>query len=137
MLRSRYRIAPMRTHGLILILLALHSLACTRKMIQVPINAPVKPVAKKENATVAAPAPADDSLDLANQLRDPDMLNRLDDPAQQDAQKSPSKPNTNKPVVIKGSDQPPEPPNSNRPTPAPPLPPINGATGGKTPGSGN
>lgn len=127
----------MRTHGLILILLAMHSLACTRKMIQVPINAPVKPAAKKENATANAPTPADDSLDLANQLRDPDLLNRLDDPSLQGTQKPAPKPNTNKPVVIKGSDLPPEPPNSKRPTPAPPLPPINGATGGKTPGSGN
>lgn len=126
----------MRTHGLILILLALPVLSCTRKMMQVPINAPVTPAVKKENTTTATtPPPADDSVDLANQLRDPDLLNRLDDPSQQGTQQATPKPN--KPVVIKGSDLPPEPTNSNRPTPAPPLPPISGATGGKTPGSGN
>lgn len=129
----------MRTQWLILILLALPSLSCTRKMIQVPINAPVTPAVKKDNApaspTTKASTPADDSVDLANQLRDPDLLNRLDDPSQQGTQKATPKPN--KPVVIKGSDLPPEPPKSDRPTPAPPLPPISGATGDKTPGSGN
>ena len=104
--------------------------------MQVPINAPVTPAVKKENATTATtPTPADDSVDLANQLRDPDLLNRLDDPSQQGTQKATPKPN--KPVVIKGTDLPPDPTNRNRPTPAPPLPPINGASGDKTPGSGN
>lgn len=128
----------MRTHWLIMILLALPSLSCTRKMIQVPINAPVTPAVKKDHASASpaatAPTPEDDSADLANQLRDPDLLNRLDDPSQQGTQKATPKPN--KPVVIKGSDLP-EPPKSGQPTPAPPLPPISGATGGKTPGSGN
>ncbi len=127
----------MRTHGLILMLLAMLPLSCTRKMIPVPVHAPVKTAAEKQDVASTTASPVDDSLDWANQLRDPDLLNRLDDPSLQNAEKSQAKPNTNKPVVIKGSDLPPDPSNQNRPPPAPPLPPISGATGGKVQGSGN
>jgi hypothetical protein len=127
----------MRTHGLILMLLAMLPLSCTRKMIPVPVHAPVKAVAEKQDVAPTAASPVDDSLDWANQLRDPDMLNRLDDPSLQNTEKSQAKPNTNKPVVIKGSDLPPDPTNQNRPPPAPPLPPISDTTGSKVQGSGN
>lgn len=111
----------MRTHLLLLTILAWSSVACTRKMIQVPVNRPVQTAKKPGSESSNTSTVTDDSLDLAQQLRDPDLLNRIDDPAQNANDKQPMRTPGSKPVVIRGSDVPPEPLQGNRQTPAPPI----------------
>ena len=113
----------MQTHLLLLSLLACFAVGCTRKMIQVPVNRPVQSTSKPGagHAPATGAEATDDSLDIARQLRDPDLLNRIDDPAQNATGKQPIKNPGGSPVVIKGTESPPEPIQGNPTTPAPPI----------------
>ena len=111
--------------------------ACAKKQPQASAVPAVKP--KTSTTATPAPLPADDSLDLASQLRDPDLLNRIDTVDTNNATPAPQKPTGSKPIVIKG-DSGPDLPTPPQRTPEPPigkpeLPAINGATGAKSPGA--
>lgn len=114
----------MRTHMLMVWILTGLAVSCTRKMIQVPVHPAVAPTgARSGTGTTAEDAakPTDDSSDLANQLRDPDLLNRLDDPSAANSGNASTKTGGGKPIVIKGSDLPPAPITPPQTTPQPPL----------------
>jgi hypothetical protein len=60
--------------------------------------------------------------ELANELRDPNVLNKLDSEHEETNTGTNPPARTNRPVVIKGSDSAPEIPRSNSEPPKPPLP---------------
>lgn len=135
----------MRTHMLMVWIMTGLTVSCTRKMIDVPVHPAMTPADTKGNSrsdTDGLDQKNDDSNDLANQLRDPDLLNRLDDPNSPVAGNASSKPNAGKPVVIRGSDLPPEPMTPPKSTPQPPLgkpslPTDNDGSSKPPPGTGN
>ncbi|MFY7816961.1 MAG: hypothetical protein ACOVRB_01210 [Akkermansiaceae bacterium] len=102
-------------------ILASLMLSCSQKNQEEVVHVPVtcQPTEAAETAiTPEVNQPKDDPHDLANQLRDPDLLNRLDDPGTSAPDNPLTNPNRGKPVMIKGSDLPPD------PTPIPPTTPL-------------
>lgn len=130
-------IPSMRSSLLIITGIIFLGVSCAKKEPQTTAVATVKP---KTSATAApAPSPADDEFDLASQLREPDLLNRIDTVDSNSTAATPQKNLGSKPIVIKGDAAPilPTPPQR---TPEPPigkpeLPAINGANTAKSPGS--
>jgi hypothetical protein len=117
---------------------------CTKKEPEPTPVAEVQPAAPKtaSTGTTRTQAEAVDTLDLATQLRDPNVLNQIDGPESANPPKATNPPAGNKPVVIKASNTTPELPIKQSPTPAPPLtkpevPAVNDANAVKTPGAGN
>ena len=80
---------------------------------------PAKPI-KKNSSTATQPRTATNSQDLAEQLREPDMLNRIDTEEPNQNASSPSKPPGGNPVIIKG-DAGTKLPTVPQTTPAPPI----------------
>jgi hypothetical protein len=126
------------------LILSLFLVACSRETAKVRATAPVKPadMGAPGNANPGSVKPADDSQDLVRQLRDPDLLNQLDDPTQNTSRRPASALDLNKRVVIKGVDSTPAPIPDSRPVPRPPmdqpvLPGTNDTSLPKSPGSGN
>lgn len=114
----------MRTHMLMVCILTGLAVSCTRKMIQVPVHPAVSPTGSRDGTSAAGEktvTPNDDSTDLANQLRDPDLLNQLDDPTAAPTGNSIKKPRSGKPVIINGSSPLPEPVAPEKNTPEPPI----------------
>lgn len=117
-------LSAMRNSLLFLIFLAFGCVSCWKKKDEPAaveaVDAPTKPTNGRAPSP-SLPKPADDSQDLANQLRDPDVLNQLEGTDQQNSNKESPKPLGSQPVIIKGSDLPPVLPNSQKPTPVPPI----------------
>ena len=82
-------------------------------------TAPAKPIKKASN-TASKPRTTTNSQDLAEQLREPDMLNRIDTEEPNQNASSPSKPPGGNPVIIKG-DAGTKLPTVPQTTPAPPI----------------
>lgn len=114
----------MRNSLLFLIFLAFGSVSCWKKKAEPTAIEAVDTPAPPKNSKApnpSLPKSADDSQDLANQLRDPDVLNQLEGTDQQNSNKVSPKPPSSQPVIIKGSDVPPVLPTNQKPTPAPPI----------------
>ena len=132
----------MKRHIAILSILSLCFVSCAKKEPeQTVIAAPVKKIKKPE---VAAPTQTNSDQELANELREPDLLNQLDSSLLQNESNTVSNPirPTNQPVVIKGSDKAPEMVEPKTPAPAPPVPspkvpPVIDTTAKKISGAGN
>ena len=92
--------------------------------VQPPASAAAPTLAKKQSAREKTPPLPKTHGDgeLANELRDPNVLNKLDSEHEETNTETNPPARTNKPVVIKGSDSAPEIPRSNSETPKPPLP---------------
>ncbi len=105
------------------------------------VAAPTKKISKTESE--ALPLKNADQ-ELANELREPDMLNQLDSSLRQNDSRTvnnPVKPSSQR-VVIKGSYKAPELVEPKTPVPAPPVPspavpPASDSTAKKIPGAGN
>lgn len=116
--------------------------SCAKKEPEVaPTPAPVKRTVTHK--TTESMPQADADLELANELRDPDLLQQLDPTTGATGSSTPVT-NTNvrpvnQPVVIKGSDAIPEIPQPTTPPPNPPIPapkvPAIDANTTKNPGS--
>ncbi len=114
----------MRTHIVMAWILTGLAVSCTRKLDSQPVHPAIEPSGSGDSAISSAEntiRAADDSGDLAQQLRDPNLLDRLDDPDAPDASHPKAKPEAGKPIIIKGSELPPEPIAPPRSTPQPPL----------------
>ncbi|MFM2171750.1 MAG: hypothetical protein RI957_1979 [Verrucomicrobiota bacterium] len=103
--------------------LAILAVSCTRKAEEVSVHPAVVPLntagGNDPTAEEEIKAP-DDSSDLTQQLRDPDLLNRLDDDAPKGSGSATVKP-TGAPIIIKGVDVPPDPIGSPGVAPSPPI----------------
>jgi|GEM_PF-2650614 len=89
-----------------------------------PATASAPTVAKKQSLREKTPPlpKVQGDGELANELRDPNVLNKLDSEHEETNTGTNPPARTNRPVVIKGSDSAPEIPRSNSETPKPPLP---------------
>ena len=126
------------------LILTLLLVSCAREKAQVKAAVPVKPAEQSESES-SAPRVAtshDDTQDLARQLRDPDLLNQLDEPTPTPLPRSGTGVSARKPFVIKGVESTPAPLPDSRPVPKPPIgkpevPGSNDTGSPKSPGSGN
>jgi hypothetical protein len=92
--------------------------------VQPPASAAAPTLAKKQSLREKTPPlpKVQGDGELANELRDPNVLNKLDSEHEETNTGTNPPARTNRPVVIKGSDSAPEIPRSNSETPKPPLP---------------
>ena len=129
-------------HFALLAIFSLCYFSCAKKEPEpAAISAPVKKITQSHGDTLPQ---ANSDQELANELREPDMLNQLDSSLLQNDRRTVSNPTrtNNHPVVIKGSDKAPEMVEPKTPAPAPPVPApsvpkASDTTAKKIPGAGN